>query len=58
MNAVRFALENYSDGIKSMCFFGGKTMINFREIKSLVKEAQDFFKKMIWNFHQHLFVLI
>ncbi|EGO6690056.1 4Fe-4S cluster-binding domain-containing protein, partial [Enterococcus faecalis] len=45
MNAVRFALENYSDGIKSMCFFGGEPMINFREIKSFVKEAQDFFKK-------------
>lgn len=45
MNAVRFALENYSDGIKSMCFFGGEPMINFREIKSFVREAQDFLKK-------------
>lgn len=45
MKAVKMVLREYSEGIKSISFFGGEPLIGFKEISLFVPELISYFEQ-------------
>lgn len=45
MRSIKTALKMYPEGIKSICFFGGEPILNYREIKRFIPDCIEFFKQ-------------
>lgn len=43
MDSVKFILKNYPEGVKSISFFGGEPLLNFKEIKKFVPKCMEYF---------------
>lgn len=44
IKSLEVALENYPEGIKSICFFGGEPLLNLKEIKKFIPKCYEYFQ--------------
>lgn len=42
MDSIKYILNHFKDGIRSICFFGGEPLINFDQIRKFVLQYNDF----------------